>query len=139
MGAPLPDLVELAASAMQRALTMDPVIGGDRALFLGLTVTDGKVRPGLQLLEGETLEAAVGQGRLLLVLSETERTALVYLALLRQGGDEAVGLQIDTRTSDDPRIHSFGVPLAVKGGTPVPTGEMWALNDAAQDLLEPPN
>ena len=131
----LPDLVSMAASAMQRALTMDPVMGGDRALLLGLTLQDGTLKPGLQLLEGDSLEAAVGQGRLLLVLSETERTALVYLALLRQQGDEAVGLQIDCRQAGDPRIYSFGVPLAVQDGTPKPSGDLWALNDAAEALL----
>ena len=135
----LPNLPDFAASAMQRALTMDPVLGGDRALLLGLTLQEGVLKPGLQLIAKDTLEQAVGEGRLLLVLSETERTALVYLALLRQGGEEAVGLQIDTREAGDPRIYSFGVPLAVNQGTPTPTGEMWALNGHAAALLATPH
>ena len=133
--ADLPTLPELAASALQRALSMDPVMGGDRALFLALAVQGDQVKPGLRLLDSEPLEKAVGEGRLLLVLSETERTALVYLALIRQGEDSTVGLQIDCRASDSPHIASFGAPLAVKDGRPAPTGELWALNSIAELLL----
>jgi hypothetical protein len=131
----LPSLPELAASALQRALSMEPVVGGDRALLLGLAVEGDQVRPGLKLLDSEPLEKAVGEGRLLLVLSETERTALVYLALIRQGDETTVGLQIDCRASDSPKIASFGAPLGMKDGRPTPTGELWALNPIAELLL----
>ena len=130
----LPPLAEFAGSVVQHALRCDGVLGGDRAMLYALDEIDDSVRGGTRLLESPDLQGAVVEGKLLLALSETPRTALCYLSILRGPNGEKVGLQIDAR-AEGPTVASFGVPLGAREGRPAAEGEMWALNAAARSAL----
>ena len=130
----LPTLPEFAASVLHHALRDDRVLGGKCAVLYALDVHHGLVNSGVKPIEHEELEQAVIEGKLLLALSETPRTALCYLSVLPGPKGDKVGLQIDAR-GELPRVASFGVPLGARDGRPDAEGELWGLNPAARDEL----
>ncbi len=131
----LPSLPELAASVVRHALKHDGVLGGDCAMLYALDDATGVVQSGSQILQNRDLEQAVIEGKLMLALSETPRTALCYLSVIPGPSGDKVGLHIDAR-AEGPAVSSFGVPLGARGARPEAEGELWALNAAARAALD---
>lgn len=129
----MPSLPDLVASVLAHASRDEGVLGGDRALLYALDDKDGTVQGGTRFLEHPDLAQAVVEGKLLLALSETPRTALCYLSVLH-GPRETVGLQVDCR-AEGAAVASFGAPLGVDKDRPALAGELWGLNEAAREAL----
>lgn len=128
----LPDWI---AAVVQHAAGLPAVLGADHAALM--VRPGGGGAPTARVLQAQDLDASVLEGRrALLMLDGFERAALVYLAVLRQGGQEKVGLRVDCRVGGSSAMHVFGAPLVVDPQRgPVLGGELWGLNGAAAEAL----
>jgi len=131
----IPEWSDFAATVAQQAIRSEPVVTGEAAVLYVLAQTEsgleGKIRP----IPAEDLTVAAAQGRMAVVVSEAPRAACAYLAVLRQGTEERVGIQIDLSGRGQDQLLSFGAPLMAKDGIPHLSGELWALNEPAARIL----
>ena len=133
----IPSWSTFAATVAQAAINSEPVVTGEAAVLYVLAHEAeglvGRVRP----IPAEDLTVAAAQGRMAVVVSEAPRAACAYLAVIRQGSEEVVGIQIDISGQGQDQMISFGAPLMAKDGIPHLGGQLWALNHPAALALEP--
>ncbi|NCG17499.1 MAG: hypothetical protein GWP91_00600 [Rhodobacterales bacterium] len=132
----VPEIAEFVATALHHASGVDDVVSGKYALLLALALEDGELKTATQLLTHTPLKKSVAEGLLAQAqLTSSELSALIHLAMLTDGGETVVGLQIDIRSSKSPALCRFGAPMGADKGRPELRGDLWAMNDAAFDAL----